>query len=98
MLGLPGTSLPVITKVQAGSWLIALVKTDLMTVISSTILEVKGSSSLLIHLPHFPSWVKLNLEGATGKRAWPLVMVESRWPPCTEGGRSLLKKSLRVGL
>jgi hypothetical protein len=27
MLGLPGTSLPVITNVQAGSWLMALVWT-----------------------------------------------------------------------
>ena len=35
-LGLPGTSLPVITNVQAGSWLMALVWIVFTSAISST--------------------------------------------------------------
>src|SRR6185295_13324673 len=67
MLGLPGTSLPVITNVQAGSWLMALVCTDLITANSSTILAVCGNSSLT-QRPHWPCWVNLYFEGATGSR------------------------------
>src|SRR5687767_13262783 len=98
MLGRPGISLPLITNVQAGSWLIALVLTLLITAMSSTIFAVWGSSSVLIHRPHWPRCSNLYFDGATGKRVWPLVMVLRRWPPCTDGGRSLSKNSLSLGL
>ena len=52
-LALPGTSLPVITNVQAGSWLMALVWTVRTTAMSSTCLAVCGSSSLT-HVPLWP--------------------------------------------
>src|SRR5215475_12145916 len=52
-LGLPGTSLPVITNVHAGSWLIALVCTVLTTARSSTHRAVCGNSSLA-QRPHSP--------------------------------------------
>src|SRR5688572_2551535 len=98
MLGRPGISLPLITNVQAGSWLMALVLTVLMTEMSSTILAVCGSRSVLIHRPHWPTCSNLYLDGATGKRVWPLVIVLRRWPPWTLGGRSLSKNSLSLGL
>ena len=50
-LGFPGTSDPVITKVQAGSWLMALVCTVFTTASLSTCLAVCGNSSLT-HRPH----------------------------------------------
>ena len=97
MLGLPGTSLPVITNVQAGSWLIALVWTVLISARSSTTLAVCGSSSLT-HRPHWPCWANLNFDGATGSRDWPLVIVVIRWPIRTLSGRSLSKNCSRFGL
>jgi hypothetical protein len=47
MLALPACSLPVMTKVQAGSWLIAFVWTLRTRAISSTIFAVCGSTSLI---------------------------------------------------
>ena len=35
---------------------------------------------MFIHRPHCPTGLNLNFDGAMGKRAWPLVMVVSRWP------------------
>jgi hypothetical protein len=40
MLGRPGISLPLMTNVQAGSWLMALVCTPFISAMSSTICEV----------------------------------------------------------
>jgi hypothetical protein len=98
MLGRPGISEPLMTNVQAGSWLIAFVWTLLMTAMSSTTLAVCGSRSVLTHRPHWPFCSNLNLLGATGKRVWPLVIVLSRWPPWISGGRSLSKNSWSRGL
>ena len=64
---------------------------------SSTILAVQGSSSLT-HIPDLPWRANLNLDGAMGKRAWPLVMVVRRWLPRTDGGRSLSYQARRPGL
>jgi hypothetical protein len=68
--------------------LIALVCTVLINAISSTIPAVCGSSSLT-QRPHWPCCVNLNIEGATGRRVWPLVIVVIRWPLRTESGKSL---------
>ena len=91
MLALPGISLPVITNVQAGSWLIALVCTLLTSARSSTIPAVCGNRSVQIQRPHRPRCSNVNFDGATGNRFWPLVIVESRWSPRTLGGMSLSK-------
>ena len=96
-LALPGTSLPVITNVQAGSWLIALVWTVFTSAMSSTCFAVCGSSSLT-HMPHWPCCANFNMLGATGNRAWPLVIVVSRWPLRTDSGRSLSYQSASFGL
>ena len=85
------------TKVQAGSWLIALVCTVLHQRDVVDDLRVCGSSSLT-HVPHWPCWANLNIDGATGNRAWPLVIVVMRWPLRTESGRSLSKYSSSFGL
>src|SRR5687768_11376557 len=98
MLGRPGISEPLITNVQAGSWLMALVWTLLISAMSSTTFAVWGSSSVLTHRPQLPFCSNLYLLGATGKRVWPLVIVLRRWPPWTDGGRSVLNSSLRRGL
>ena len=84
---MPGISLPVIRNVQAGSWLIALVCTLRTIARSSTSLAVHGSSSLT-HAPLFPCCAHLNSDGATGNRAWPLVIVVMRWPIRIEPGSS----------
>src|SRR5262245_19240540 len=76
-LGLPGTSLPVITNVQAGSWLMALVCSVLTTARSSTHFAVYGNNSLT-QRPQLPCCSNLNIDGATGNRAWPLVIVVIR--------------------
>ena len=46
---------------------------------SSTIFAVYGSSSLT-HMPHWPCCSNLYFDGAIGNRAWPEVIVVSRWP------------------
>src|SRR5579862_1467949 len=98
MLARPGVSLPVITNVHAGSWLIAFVFTVLISAISSTIFDVCGSNCELIQRRHLPSCVNLNFDGATGKRDCPLVIVESRCWLRTLGGSSLSKYSASPGL
>src|SRR5438067_1528490 len=97
MLGRPGIWLPVQMYVTAGSWLIASVQTVLMTASSSTILAVHGNSSLT-HTPALPRRANLYFDGAIGNRDWPLVIVVSRWPLMTEGGRSLSNRSASLGL
>src|SRR4051794_19830603 len=97
MLALPGTSLPLMTNVHAGSWLIAFVWTDRITAISSTIFAVWGITSL-IQVPHRPALENANFDGATGNRAWPLVIVVIRWPFRTESGSSLSKYFRSCGL
>jgi hypothetical protein len=72
MLGRPGCWKPVWMKVIAGSWLIASVFIVLMTVMSSTIFAVCGSSSLT-HVPACPCREKANIERATGSDDWPIV-------------------------
>ncbi len=64
---------------------------------SSTALAVHGSSSDT-HMPLLPYCANLNFDGATGKRAWPLVMPVSRWPMRMESGRSLSNISFILGL
>jgi hypothetical protein len=68
-----------------------------MSAISSTISAVLGSNSLT-HVPDFPCWVNLNIDGATGSRDWPLVMVVMRWPWRMESGRSVSNLSASCGL
>ena len=89
--------LPVWAKVMAGSWLMASVFMLRMKHMSSTILAVYGSSSLT-HMPHWPCWANLYFDGAMGNRAWPLVMVVSRWPWRIESGRSLSYQASIFGL
>ena len=81
----------------AGSWLIASVCMLRMKHSSSTILAFHGSSSLT-HMPHLPCWANLYFDGAIGKRAWPLVIVVSRWPLRMLSGRSLSYHSCITGL
>jgi hypothetical protein len=64
---------------------------------SSTMRAVLGNSSQT-HIPHLPWRAKRYLDGATGKRAWPLVMVVSRWPMRMLSGRLTSKKSFILGL
>src|SRR5260370_27496820 len=97
MLGRPGIWLPVQMYVTAGSWLIASVQTVLTRANSSTTFAVHGISSLA-HTPALPCRANLYLDGATGKRVWPLVMVVSRWPLMIDGGRSLSNSSASFGL
>src|SRR5881628_840167 len=97
MHGRPVIWFPVCMYVIAGSWLMASVCMLRMKHISSTILAVCGSSSET-HIPHLPCCANLYLDGATGKRAWPEVMVVSRWPIRTELGRSLSYHSCITGL
>ena len=82
---------------MAGSWLMASVCMLRMKHMSSTILAVHGSSSLT-HMPLLPWRANLNFDGAIGKRAWPDVMVVSRWPMRTESGRSLSYQEFMTGL
>ena len=49
-------------------------------------------------MPHLPCWANLYFDGAIGNRAWPLVIVVSRWPMRTESGRSLSYHSLHLRL
>ncbi len=72
-----------------GSWLIASVCIDLMKQSSFAIDPVWGISSLT----QAPSWLlgyreKRKIEGATGKRFCPLVIVVRRWPCLIDSGRS----------
>ena len=96
MLGLPEISLPVMTKVQAGSWLIALVCTVFTTAMSSTIFAVCGRSELT-QRPHSPCWVNVNFVGATGNFPCPLVIVVMR-SPRKSFGNSLPNCSPSFGL
>ena len=82
---------------MAGSWLMASVCMLRMKHMSSTILAVYGSSSLT-HMPLLPCWANLYFDGAIGNRAWPEVMVVSRWPLRIESGRSLSYHSFIFGL
>ena len=74
---------------MAGSWLIASVCIERMKATSSEHFENHGRSSEFIHMPAFPNCANLYLDGAMGKRFWPLVIVVSRCPPWTLGGKSL---------
>ena len=58
---------------------------------SSTIAARCGSSSLT-HVPFWPCWANLNIDGATGSRAWPRVIVVSRWPLRTDVGQVLVEE------
>ncbi len=71
-------------KVIAGSWLIASVFIVLITVMSSTIFAVCGSSSLT-HVPDCPCRAKPNCDRATGSSDWPIVCA-TRCPMRTESG------------
>ena len=73
---------------MAGSWLIASVCMLRTKQRSSTIFAVWGSISLT-HMPLLPCCLNLYFDGATGNRAWPEVIVVSRWPMRTDSGRSL---------
>ena len=64
---------------------------------SSTIFAVCGSSSVT-HMPLLPCCANLYFDGAIGNRAWPEVIVVSRWPMRTESGRSLSYQSFMTGL
>ena len=81
----------------AGSWLIASVQTVLTRAIWSASLAVQGKSSL-IHMPDWPCCANLYFDGAIGNRAWPLVIVVSRWPLRIESGRSLSNIAPILGL
>ena len=73
MLGRPGCWEPVWMNVIAGSWLIASVFIDLMTVRSSTIFAVCGSSSLT-HVPDLPVLRERERSScATGSDDCPIV-------------------------
>ena len=79
---MPGISLPVITNVQAGSWLIASVLTVLIIAMSSAIVCMCGTNSLIM-MPLCPHGLNSNLVGATGKprltaghRGDPLVIAD----------------------
>ncbi len=72
-----------------GSWLIASVCMEWMKQSSCATLPVCGINSLT----HAPSWLlayllNLKIEGATGKRACPLVIPVSLCPWRIESGRS----------
>ena len=84
MLGRPGCWNPVWMNVIAGSWLIASVFIVLMTVMSSTIFAVCGSSSLT-HVPDCPCCANENSERATGSDDCPIVCA-TRCPWRTESG------------
>ena len=71
-------------NVIAGSWLIASVFIVLMTVMSSTIFAVCGSSSLT-QVPACPCCENANIERARGSDDWPIVCA-TRWPLRTESG------------
>ena len=95
--GRPGSWLPVLTAMVAGSWLIASVWSDLTTASWSTTFAVQGKSSLT-HVPLCPAWANLKRLGATGKLFWVDVMVVRRWLPRTDPGRSLPNISWSFGL
>jgi hypothetical protein len=97
MLGRPASCEPVCTKVIAGSWLIASVRIDLMTHSSSATLAVCGNSSLS-QVPERPWRSKRKIDGATGRRFWPEVMVVMRWPMRTDVGSSMPRLSANSGL
>src|SRR4029079_19666603 len=84
--GRPVFWLPLCISVMAGSWLIASVCMLRMNTRSSTDFLRFGNSSL-IHIPDWPQRSKRYIDGAIGKRAWPLVMVVSRCPIRTDSGR-----------
>ncbi len=95
--GRPVIWLPVSIMLMAGSWLMASVFMLRMKTMSSTVFLVQGKSSVT-HMPHSPARSNLNFEGAMGKRAWPEVMVVSRWPIRTDSGRSLSYHFCMTGL
>ena len=69
--------------------MMASVLTVLITARSSTIFAVCGSSSLT-QAPLEPCRLNLKIDGATGKRFWPDVIVVMRWPLRIVAGSSLL--------
>jgi len=83
---------------MAGSWLIASVLRERIQQMSSALFARLGRSSVFIHMPHLPAGLNLYLDGAMGKRAWPLVIVVSRWPLRMLGGRSLSNIACMPGL
>ena len=91
MLGLPGTSLPVITNVQAGSWLIALVWTVLTRAMSST--HLRGVRQQLAD-PRAALAVLRELELRRGDREaapgrWSSCVI--RWPMRIAVGQVLVE-------
>ena len=83
--------------VIAGSWLIASVKSERTTQMSSAMPAVCGSSSLNI-VPLLPAGANLNIEFATGNFAWPDDMPVSRWPLRIVSGRSEPRSLSSAGL
>mgnify|MGYP001150913148 CR=1 FL=1 len=61
------------------------------------ICAVCGNNSLT-QRPHCPCWANLKIEGATGKRFCPEVIVVSRCPMRMEAGNSLSNHSCICGL
>src|SRR3954465_9499069 len=86
--GRPVIWLPVCMWQIAGSWLIASVCSERIQQMSSAWRAMLGSRSDS-HMPHWPCWAKVYFDGATGKRAWPELMVVRRWPLRIEPGRDL---------
>ena len=87
MLGRPANWLPVWKNVIAGSWLIASVCMERIMHQRSACRPMLGNSSLN-HMPLSPCWRNENIDGATGKFFWPLVIVVSRCPCRIDSGRS----------
>ena len=93
----PLIGLPVCRNVTAGSWLIGSVCIERITVSRSTMPESWGSSSETSR-PASPCREKAKCEPASGKLAWPLVMVVSRCMPTTLLGISLPLSACSRGL
>ena len=95
--GRPGSWLPELTAIVAGSWLMASVWSDFTSAMRSTMRAVCGKSSLT-HMPLCPCCENLKRLGATGKPFCFEVIVVSRWSPRTDGGNSLPNIPRNFGL
>ncbi len=73
---------------MAGSWLMASVCIDRISVMRSTILPWCGSSSLS-SMPDWPCLWNWKIERATGSDDCPDVMPVMRWPWRMESGSSV---------
>src|SRR5688500_8674652 len=84
--GRPGISPPVRKNVTAGAWLTCDVCIERTNVTSSTIEAVCGRKSQT-QAPLFPYCFHPAMPGSTTCFC-PCVIVDRRWPICTDGGRS----------